>query len=154
MRAGDIIFVRGRNLFSTAVRYFDPGEFSHVAIAVSETHILEAQWFTKSRITPFYFNDYEIFDLNLTPEEREFVVHNGIALTGKWYDYRQILSIVLRNPKNNPNFLICSEMVASLLGALGKFPYEEIIDLNPNQLYQKLKGGMPLTIMYKKSGKR
>ena len=138
MRAGDIVFVRGTSAISTAVRYFDPGEFSHVAIAVSETHILEAQWYTKTRITNFYFNNYQIIDLNLTEEERDYIVHAGIQLVGKWYDYKQILGVVLRNPSNNPNYLICSEIIASLLSQIGKYEYKEVIDLNPNQLYQLL----------------
>lgn len=141
MKAGDVIFVRGTSAFSTAVRYFDPGQFSHVAIAVSETHILEAQWYTKSRITPFYFQDYQIIDLDLGEAERDYIVHAGIQLVGKWYDYRQILGVVLRNPSNNPNYLICSEIIASLLSQIGKFEYTEVIDLNPNQLYELLKRG-------------
>lgn len=58
MRAGDIIFVRGDSIISTAIKLLDKGKFTHVAMAVSLTHILEAQYFATVRITPFYFKDY------------------------------------------------------------------------------------------------
>jgi hypothetical protein len=63
LQAGDIIFIRGHSLFSNAVRFFDPGTFSHVAVAVSATHILEAQFYTRVRIAPMNYDEYEVIDL-------------------------------------------------------------------------------------------
>lgn len=147
MRAGDIVFVRGNSLISNAVRYFDKGEFSHVAIAVSSTHVLEAQYSTKVRMTPFYFEDYEVVDLGLTDEERNRVVHLGVQQTGKWYDYSQIAWYILKkvfnlegdNLLNSPNNLICSELVSNILILLGKISVNErVVDFTPNELYNFL----------------
>lgn len=148
MKAGDIIFVRGKSPLSKCVKFFDNGEFSHIAIAVSDTHIFEANWYTRAEITEFHFEDYEIIDLGLTEEERQLIVSESFKLIGKWYDYFQILWYILKrffNPKgrnrfNNPNMLICSEAVYILLNKLGK---EEIvgnlnIDATPNELYRYL----------------
>ncbi|MCS0827458.1 hypothetical protein NX029_26440 [Cytobacillus firmus] len=139
MKAGDIIFVRGNSLISKFVRFFDKGAFSHVVIAVSETEVLEAQYFTKSRITPFYFDDFEIVDLQLSQEEQMHVKNLSPSLTGKWYDYWQIISIMLKANVNNPNHYICSEIIAIILSSLGKYEYRQIKDVTPNQLYKLLK---------------
>jgi len=136
MKAGDILFVRGDSLLSSAIRLFDKGEFTHVAVAVSETHILEAQYFTKTRITPIYFEDYEIVRLDLPEYE---VLKISIQLVGKWYDYLQIVGYMLDKKTNNPNQMICSELVATVLYQLGEIEdYNKVKDLTPNELYQYL----------------
>jgi hypothetical protein len=139
MKAGDIIFVRGNSLLSRIIRFFDKGEFSHVAIAVSETEVLEAQYFTKSRITPFYFTDYEIVDLGLSDAERKKVDELGPVLVGRWYDYIQVISYLFKHPFNNPNHLICSELVAIILSEIDRAEYSEVINLTPNELYRYLR---------------
>lgn len=141
MKAGDIVFVRGHSPLSFLVRLIDKGEFSHVAIAVSETEVLEAEWFTKSRITPFYFTDYEIVDLGLTDEERKQVTDLAPKLVGKWYDYLQIIGYLFKGNFNNPNNLICSEMIAIILCDLRKITnYSTVANIKPNELYRLLKG--------------
>lgn len=136
MKAGDILFVRGHSPISRAIRLFDSGEFTHVAIAVSDTHILEAQYFTKTRITPIYFNDYEVVRLDLPEHE---LLKNSIQLVGRWYDYLQIVGYMIKHRRNNPNNLICSELVATILYRLEKVEdYSKVKDLTPNELYQYL----------------
>lgn len=103
---------------------------------MSETHIIEAQYYTKTRITPIYFEDYEIVRLDLPEEE---LLKNSIQLVGKWYDYRQVISYMFHKRTNNPNQLICSELVATLLFQLGEIEdYNEVKDLTPNELYHYL----------------
>lgn len=136
IKTGDILFVRGHSLISKGIRLFDEGEFTHVAVALSDTHILESQYYTKTRITPIYFDDYEIVRLDLPEEE---VLKNSIQLVGKWYDYSQIIGYMIKHRTNNPNKLICSELVATLLFRLKIVEdYEAIKDLTPNELYQYL----------------
>jgi hypothetical protein len=141
MKAGDILFVRGEGIVSNLVRMFDKGEFSHTAIALSNDHILEAQYYTRSRITKIYFDDYEIVDLGLTDEQRNESLKIAIDLTGEGYDYLQILGYLIKEKFNNPNNFICSEIVVKFLFQLGlvddldKYKY-----LKPNELYRKLKG--------------
>jgi hypothetical protein len=146
MQVGDIIFVRGKTLISNLIRYFDPGDFSHIAICISPTHVLESQRFVNTRITPFYFSDYEIIDLGLNDEQKEKVVHMGIDLVGKQYDYIQLLQYVFDDfgwklNLNNPNNLICSELVGNLLRTVGRLPKDErTSNMSPNELYRYLKG--------------
>lgn len=152
MKAGDIIFVRGTDIISSLIKFFDQGEFSHVAIAVSSTHIFEAQYGSKAHIVPFYFEDVEVIDLNLTDQERDMVVHIAIQFCGKHYDLKQVMWYILkyifklegRNKWNSPNNVICSEVIEFILQSLGKIPIDQSFgDRTPNVLYKylmKMKG--------------
>lgn len=147
MRAGDIVFERGSTPISAIIKRLDSGEFSHVAIALSPNIILESQYGVNVRITPFYFKDYEVFDLGLTDEERDKVVHMGIELVGRHYDYAQVLGYFLRyvfglngyKRFNSPNNLICSELVDFILYSLGKIPKNVYLGgRTPNELWRFL----------------
>lgn len=149
IHAGEIIFVKNNGLFSNLIRYFDKGRFSHVCIATSNTHVIEAQYGTKARIIPFYYgqDEYVVMNLNLTEEEINKVVDVALTMTGKWYDYPQIIGYALRkifglkskNLFNNPNNWICSELVYHMLVSIGKIDKDETLnDLTPNQLYNFL----------------
>ena len=126
------------------MRYFDKGEFSHVCVMVSETHCVEAQYSTKVRITPMKYKNYEVIDLGLSLQEQDNIVHNAIDFCGKWYDYGTIIKLMIKdifdkgdlNLWSNPNSLICSELVYSLLMSIGR--YEDATLLTPNQLYKLL----------------
>lgn len=150
MKAGDIVFVRGNSPLSDLVRFFDKGEFSHVAIAVSSTHVLEANWYMRVRIREMKYEDIEIIDLGFTREERNKVVQDGIAFIGLYYDYFQIMGYILQklfsleggNKFNSPKNLICSELIFMILVSMGsKFNIAMEIgyDVTPNQLYEILK---------------
>lgn len=150
IKAGDIVFVRNDNWLTTKlITFFDRGRFSHVCIATSDTHVIEAQYGTKARIIPFYYgqDEYEVIDLNLSEEEANKVVDVALNMTGKWYDYPQLIGYAIKkifnlkskNLFNNPNNWICSELVYNMLVSIGKIsPNEEVFDLTPNQLYNFL----------------
>jgi len=149
IKAGDIIFVRGTSIISKIIRFFDAGKFSHVCIAISDTHILEAQYFRRVAIKPFYYGrkEIEVIDLGLDEEQKRKTIQVGLSLTGIWYDYLQLFYYVLkkifrlkgRNFLNNPNNLICSELISQILLAIGFIsPHEKVQDLTPNQLYNFL----------------
>lgn len=139
LKTGDVIFVRGNSLLSKAIRYFDEGEFSHVVIAVSNTHIIEAQRFTEVRIVPIYFDDYEVVPMGLGDKADE-IAHWAISECGKNYDYLQILSYVMNKffktgVWNNPNDVICSELVIKMMFHFGMINEIES-DMTPNELYR------------------
>lgn len=146
MQCGDIIFVKGNSPLEKIIEYFD-GDFSHCCIALSDQVILEAQYGTKSRITPFYFNDYEIVNLGLSDEQRQRVLEMGVNLVGHRYDLLEICSIFLRDAfdknlkiNNSPNNYICSELVEILLQEVGVVPNDKKLrDCTPNELYRYLK---------------
>jgi hypothetical protein len=147
MKAGDIVFVRGNSPLSYLIKYLDKGEFSHVAIAVSDNEILEAQYFTRSRITPFYFKDYEIIDLGLSYSHRNKVKELSKSLEGKIYDYFQVFLYFIRavfykelKIYHSPNYILCSELADIILTNIGIIPKDKFLgNVTPNELYNYLK---------------
>ncbi|HDX9663332.1 TPA: hypothetical protein ROX91_002031 [Bacillus cereus] len=156
MRQGDVVFLQGKSFISKAVRFFDKGTFSHVAIAMSNTHILEADFDTRVAIVPFdknEFNIIEVIDLGLNKDERSRVVTMGSKMVGKKYDYMQIIWYMIskllrlkgKNRFNNPNSYICSELVFAVLeeaGILDELCIKDGsrgVDMTPNQLYDFIK---------------
>lgn len=135
MKAGDIVFVRGTSLISKLVRLFDNGEFSHVAIAVSDSEVIETNWNMKSKIVKFHYKDYEIITLNLTEVQRQRVPVIARSLEGKWYDYLQVISYIFKSRLNNPRHLICSELVYNILSEVGYVNDDSLLDITPNELY-------------------
>jgi hypothetical protein len=148
MKPGDIVFVNGRTPISWLIRVIDGGPYSHVAVAVSDTHIIEAKYLTKVRISYMDYEDIEIIDLGLNDKQRDQIVHSSIRLVGRWYDYLQIVwyffdklfkldSKGIWNSKNN---LICSELVDYLLYEIGYISNDIFLgDVTPSELYNFLK---------------
>ena len=143
MQAGDLVFVRGRSLISRLVLYFDKGEWSHVAIAISDKEVIEAQYLSKVGIASLdKYDDYEVIPMNLTPWEQSKLLSIAKTLEGSWYDYRQVFYYVFRNifklnkePMwNNPNALICSELVYVLYRSIDRIYGDDYI--TPNELYE------------------
>lgn len=151
MKAGDIIFSRSNGLISRIIRKIDGNSpWSHVSLCLSSKSILEAQYFTKSRITPFYFDDYEIVELDLTDDQRDLLTKLSVDMTGRWYNYRRIFVILfsyifrrkLSDKWNNPNHMICSTILVYLLIQVGYFNNEKeaerMLDFTPHELYRYL----------------
>lgn len=138
MKAGDIIFVRGNSLISKLVRLFDNGRFSHVAIAVSETQVIETNWNMRSKIVDFHYKDYEIVTLDLTESQRRHVPFIANKYTGRLYDYLQVISYIFNSRLNNPRHLICSELVYNILSEVGYVKDDSLRDATPNELYTVL----------------
>lgn len=138
MRAGDIVFVRGTSLISKLVRMIDKGEFSHVAIAVSDTQVIEANWYMRSKIVTFHYEDFEIVRLNLTDNQVTQIPLVAKKFEGKMYDYLQVLSYLFKGRINNPRHLICSELVYNILSEVGYINDDSLRDIKPNELYKIL----------------
>lgn len=147
MQAGDIVFLKPTSVIGKLVTWVDGGEYSHVAIAVSPTHIIEAQYFTRSRIWPVYTGDnVMVLDLDLEDWQRQRIIDNAIEMTGIWYDYKTIASYFIRhifkwNTKaiwNSQNNLICSELVMALLISAEYYGAGTETNITPRELFEKL----------------
>lgn len=157
MKQGDIVFAQGNGVISKLVRFVDKGTFSHVAIAVSETHIIEADAGSKVAVVPLDKSEYniiEVVDLGLTSHQRRMVYNCAMKYVGTRYDYLQLVWYVLRkvlhltgeNKLNNPHNMICSELVyvvlneARVLEELGiKDSFRNGNNLTPNELFDLVK---------------
>lgn len=143
IQAGDIIFVKGTGLISRLVRFFDGrGQFSHVAIAISDTEIIETNWNMRSKILPMYYSEdeYELIRLqDLEPQHLDNLRPIAESLQGTLYDYMQILAILFRSRLNNPRYLICSELVYLILFEIGYEKDVRLLNSTPNEMYNKMK---------------
>lgn len=150
IQTGNLIFVRGHSPLSYLIRLFD-GDFSHVCIALNDHVILESQYMVNVRVSEMNYSDYEVIDLKLTDEQKDKIIHLGLELVGKQYDYSQFLyegaqelfNLKGKNKWNHPNKLICSEVLTYLLGHIGWFNNAEEIrylqEKTPNELYKIIK---------------
>ena len=147
MKAGDIVFTRGKGLVSRLIRLFDRGDYTHVAIAVSSTHVIEAQRFVTTRLVKMDYEEYDVLDLNLTPAERQQAIIAAHQFLGRRYDYlqigwhmaKQLFGLKGTFVSNNPNTLICSELVSRVLHEIGYMDhFDTLYELTPNQLYDTL----------------
>ncbi|MGG4438297.1 YiiX/YebB-like N1pC/P60 family cysteine hydrolase [Priestia megaterium] len=138
MKAGDIVFVKGDTFISRTVRFFDKGDFSHVAMALSSSHIIEAQYNSRVRIKPLDYENIEVFEMNMNISQRHTLLQNAVNSTGKWYDYLQIIGFILAPNRRvgSPKQFICSELVHALLEGVGIEVGDEFT--TPNQLYRLL----------------
>lgn len=150
MKAGDLIFVRGKGPVSSVIRWFDGGrEFTHVAMAVSSNFIIESQYLVNTRIVPLKatYDDYEIVPLHLSPKQRQDVIGEAHTLIGSHYDYSLIFWLAIKrlfnlkkgSPWNNAKRLICSELISRVLYNVGYIDdFELLHELTPNQLYDMI----------------
>lgn len=142
LKPGDIIFVRGHSFLADEIRHYDPGEFSHVCIAVSSSEIFEARGGTLSHETKFKYKDYEVISTNLSEIEIGRLVTLCKMLRWKPYDYIQDLGYVFHDlfgipveRFNDRDALICSEAIALVLYLLGKLD-QPMPNITPNQLFK------------------
>lgn len=127
LKTGDVIFVRGNSLLSKVIRYFDEGEFTHVAIYTENDHVLDSQYPFGVKPRHFRFKDYEVVRVPIDVEKAKQYI-------GYTYDFKQFFWYAFRVGKiwNTPNQFICSELVAHAMGR------EDWLGLTPNELYQRL----------------
>jgi hypothetical protein len=145
-KTGDIVFVRGKSWISRTIKFFDRGEFSHVAVFISPEEIIEAEYSTTARIVPFEYPDYEIIKVNITFGQQERVKNIAKDLEGTRYDMFQIIRLFLKivfgikevGKFNNLKQLACSELAGVLSMEMG-YGGEELINMTPNELYRYLK---------------
>ena len=148
MKPGDVVFVEPETFIGKIISWFD-GRFAHVAIAVSDSEVLEANYFIDAKIRPLNYKKIEVVSLNLTDEQREKIPLVARSLVGRRYDYLQLLWLFikqllglrgLKNIFNTPSMLICSELVVVVLKEIGYISdYEDLSDITPNELYRYLK---------------
>ncbi|WP_353856790.1 hypothetical protein [Bacillus sp. Bos-x628] len=138
MQAGDIVFVRGNSLVSRLVLLIDRGRFSHVAIAVSDSDVIETNWNMQSKVVPFHYDDYEIVTIELKGNQRRRIPIVAKRYEGRMYDYLQVLAYIFKGRLNNPRHLICSELVYNILSEVGYIHDECLRDITPNELYTLL----------------
>ncbi len=123
LEVGDVILYKGgEGILSRAVQFFTKSKYSHVAMMISDTLLIEANWYKKSNTITFQYDKgkMEIYRVNggLSVEQKLTLLEHCYGFLNKKYDYPQILGYILRffnknkiNTFNSSNKLICSELI-------------------------------------------
>lgn len=139
MKAGDIVFFQSNSLISRIISRVTSSPYSHVAVAVSETHIIEANRGILSReieLSELLVPGVKVVLKRPTISEVEVakVVESARSMIGKDYDmmsiFQWLVIILLNIPRvgffNTPNKLYCSELIDIAFSNAG-------VDLIPNR---------------------
>lgn len=152
-----LIFTRNSSWISKTIRWLTKSEVSHVSILINTA-------FGDNMLLDVTYNGYKMIPLELFLNRGNHIVHQmklnhdvskGIKVVSRWlgkpYDFKTLLSFVnlfnkifqrtLSHPMDNPNSLICSEMVTIMLQK-SDFPGSEILvpkKTSPNDLMEFLK---------------
>lgn len=140
MKTGDLIFIRPNKrsfisrLIGKSITSVTGQEFSHVAMVVSDHLVFEAQAFQKSRVTDFYYEDFEVVRMDINAEQRISIIEylDSQKLIGKEYDYKEVFGLFLQyilkpfkillnlNKYDSDEKLICIEAIVRVYSeALG-----------------------------------
>jgi hypothetical protein len=121
MKSGDVVLFKGRSVVSKIISMFTKSEFTHVAIAINERSIVEADRFVNVRIRNV--DDKQIHKVlrctDIDDIQRVAIAARSVTMVGTKYDYAQVVLWFLRilfNYKragiiNNANRVFCSELV-------------------------------------------
>lgn len=140
---GDIIFSSGNSIISKAIRWWTVSEWSHVAVAISKDSFVEATY-PKVRVglvEELYGGKFVVLTpkVPLTFGEAERLVSYLLSKVGKRYDWRGLLSFVLRKNVHNKSYYFCSELVAEAYDHIGRPLLRRSPSwVTPQDLYQSL----------------
>jgi len=99
LKVGDILACKSNSFLSFAIRFLTKSKYSHLAIIVSESEIIEADGivgFINRKNINDYINEADIYTCDLTDEQRQDVVEYAISKIGKKYDYFLVFVLFLR----------------------------------------------------------
>lgn len=149
IKAGDVVFYRPRGPLSWLVAKISRSDYSHVALAINDHEIVEANFFIKTRRTKLTYNHkinsvYRLVDID--DEKRVLIVANALKTLGEHYDYWQIIGLFFRfvfhwntDLFNSMNKLICSEEIDRDFYESGvhRKDKEHLFDISPEELFTK-----------------
>jgi cell wall-associated NlpC family hydrolase len=120
MKPGDVLFYKGASLIARIIAAVTRSSYTHVALAVGDGQIIEADRFIKTRIRTLQPDEqYDVYEFEgITDETREKLVTAALTLVDYPYDYRQIVRNFIRLVfKRNASFIeaqnavICSDII-------------------------------------------
>lgn len=130
LKIGDIFACHSETFISSTIRMITHSKYSHIAIVVSETELIEADGITnriRYRNINYYKNKADVYTCNiLTDKQRQNIVKFMQNSIGEKYDYtlliwlavKYIFEILLPFIDNTTN-KICSEIVNDAYDSVG-----------------------------------
>lgn len=147
MQTGDILFFKGQSVISKIIAKATGSPYTHVAIALSDTLILEADRFINVRIREI--KDTEVYTVRryihpLTQPELDIMYLGALSMAGNYrYDYLHVFVWFLRliihkdiSFIGNSRSVYCTELVDLMyeLIDVDLVPYRPTGDILPSHL--------------------
>jgi uncharacterized protein YycO len=148
MRTGDIVLEKGTGPISRIIRWFTDSEYSHAAIVVDANILVESHLFSGVSIITMEEIDeeYTVMEpkIPLSEKEKETMRKALYGMIGTPYDLFQIFGYLFsslfqgKNMMNNPNFMVCSEVIDMAYHSIGDdiLPNMFLGDAKPSDLYK------------------
>ena len=123
LQPGDIVFFKGKSVFSKLVNYFTSSDITHAAMLISPETMIEANWYKRTNVVKFKYDEksMEIYRLKegLDVSQQILVIQSSLQMLDDYYDYFQLINYIFEkfkrrqyiNPLNAPNYIICSELI-------------------------------------------
>ena len=129
MKTGDILlFFGGDDLIDREIDHYEKSVFTHAAIAINKTEIVEAWWEGVRTATLDGRGPYAIFETitPLNPIQQTGIEMYARGCVGKRYNYPGIFGFLLKvwfrlkhNPFGSIHSLWCSQLVFDVYYAIG-----------------------------------
>lgn len=127
MKAGNLVFVQGTHLSELGIEFVTGGPFYHVALAVSDTEIIEALLNGVAKSPVSNYERYAVYEcIGITNEQVEKAVAYAHSHLGESYDY-------LRDAGFFMNFileLLHKDRTPSMWAQHGKIICSSLVDLS------------------------
>lgn len=133
MISGDILFIRGHSYMSRLICRFQRSNFSHVALAMDEEHIIESTTFAKIQVNKLSHDQYKLMRVDLTEEQKKLVVEKALNYVGKRYDYWGVIKWLFRLLTRPQKYLLRSSKRYYCSGLVDRIFQDAGIDLFPNR---------------------
>jgi len=125
MQPGDLVFVRGNTFFSKLIKKVTGSDITHVALALTDKLIIEADGFKRIYIKKLDYKNYEVVPMNFNIDKFDLYLVCQPYLNKK-YDYLNVISLWLKHllkgvfpVLNIKNRYTCVEFVVAVLKDLG-----------------------------------
>lgn len=122
LERGDVVFVRGAGWVSTAIKDITRSPYSHVALAVSSTMLIEAQGMREVgyEYASAYAGHADVYRTSLSADILDRVIAKAESHVGERYDYflialelvREETGVELPYNEDEHHDLICSMLIA------------------------------------------
>lgn len=139
MQAGDIILFQGDVAISAGIKLATEGSFSHAAIAISDTEIVEAlgDGVTRTAIADREDSRYAVYTVDsLTEEQRQALAAYAEAHIGEAYSYLQDVGFAVNYIREKLGF----KRIPDLFAEHGKVICSALVDLAYRSIDIKLRG--------------
>ena len=152
IQPGDVVFYMQKGIIGGLISKITKSPYSHVALVIDETTVLEANRFITTRLADIDLSgrEYHVYRVEGITEEQgvEAAIHAMEKLLNTRYDYLQLVGLFFRYvfhwdflTLNHRNRWLCSEVIdyAYLTTGLKRTDFKHVMNISPQGIFEKYK---------------